>query len=303
MSYVNRGILGQFVRPIAASKPPHLLTGIFLVLLSAATLVAQDKSTPDPQTTSTNPASSAAATTSGNGQWIQLFNGKDLSGWEPKIRYHELGDNYGNTFRVEEGLLKVRYEPEHYPQFDERFGHLFYEKPYSHYRLRVEYRFVGEQCKGGPGWATRNSGMMLHGEDPALMTVDQDFPASIECQLLGGNGQEPRSTVNLCTPGTNVVKDGKLFLPHCTVSSSKTYHGDQWVTVEVEVHGAGTIKHLIDGQVVLEYSQPQYDDRDGHAKMLAEKQGGLLISGGTISLQSESHPVDFRKVELLVLEE
>lgn len=236
-------------------------------------------------------------------EWIQLFNGQDLSGWTPKIRYHELGENYGNTFRVEDGLLKVRYEPEQYPKFDERFGHLFFEKPFSHYRLRVEYRFVGEQCAGGPGWALRNSGMMLHGEDPTLMSVDQDFPASIECQLLGGNGRDPRTTVNLCTPGTNVVKDGKLFLPHCTSSSSKTYAGEQWVTVEVEVHGAGVLKHIIDGQVLLEYSEPQYDDRDAHAKMLAEKQGGLLISGGTISLQSESHPIDFRKVELLVLEE
>lgn len=237
------------------------------------------------------------------GEWIQLFNGQDLTGWIPKIRYEELGVNYGDTFRVEEGLLKVRYEAEHYPEFGERFGHLFYEKPFSHYRLRVEYRFVGEQCAGGPGWATRNSGMMLHGEDPALMTVEQDFPASIECQLLGGNGRDPRPTVNLCTPGTNVVMDGKLFLPHCIESRSKTYHDEQWVTAEVEVRGAGVIKHIIDGKTVLEYSQAQYDERDPHAKMLAEKQGGLPISGGTISLQSESHPIDFRKVELLVLEE
>lgn len=235
--------------------------------------------------------------------WIQLFNGRDLTGWTPKIRHHPLGENYGNTFRVEDGLLKVRYEADSYPQFDERFGHLFYEKPFSHYRLRVEYRFVGKQCPGGPGWAVRNSGMMLHGEDPQLMTLDQDFPASIECQLLGGDGQKPRTTVNLCTPGTNVVKDGNLFLPHCTQSTSATYHGEQWVTVEVEVRGAGEIKHIVDGQVVLAYSQPQWDKRDPHAKMLAEKLGGLLIKGGTISLQSESHPIDFRKVELLVLED
>jgi hypothetical protein len=235
--------------------------------------------------------------------WISLFNGQDLTGWTPKIRHHALGENYGNTFRVEDGLLKVRYDAESYPQFEERFGHLFYNKPFSHYRLRVEYRFVGQQCPGGPGWAVRNSGMMLHGEDPKLMTLDQDFPASIECQLLGGDGQNARTTMNLCTPGTNVVKDSKLFLPHCTPSSSQTYHGEQWVTVEVEVHGSGEIQHIVDGKVVLAYSQPQLDERDAHAKMLAEKQGGVLIQGGTISLQSESHPIDFRKVELLVLEE
>ncbi|MEM8733367.1 MAG: DUF1080 domain-containing protein [Planctomycetota bacterium] len=233
--------------------------------------------------------------------WIQLFNGKDLTGWKPKIRYHELGDNYADTFRVEDGLLKVRYDSDKYEKFGEKFGHLFYEKSFSHYRLRVEYRFVGEQCAGGPGWATRNSGLMLHCEAPELMSKDQDFPTSIEYQILGGNGKQPRTTANLCTPGTNVVMKGKLHLPHCTSSTSETYHGEQWVTVEVEVLGGKTIRHLIDDQVVLEYEAPQLDARDEHAKELADKQGGLLLKEGFISLQSESHPCDFRKVELKVL--
>ncbi len=234
--------------------------------------------------------------------WIQLFNGKDLDGWTPKIRHHALGENYGNTFRVQDGMLQVRYDKDKYEKYDEKFGHLFYKQPYSHYRLRVEYRFVGDQCPGGPGWALRNSGLMLHCEDPKSMTLDQDFPASIEYQLLGGDGKNMRTTANLCTPGTNVVKDGKLFLPHCTNSSSKTYHGDQWVTAEVEVHGAGEIKHILEGQVVLAYREPQLDERDAHAKELATAKGTIKLDGGFISLQSESHPIDFRKVELLVLE-
>jgi hypothetical protein len=232
-------------------------------------------------------------------QWVQLFNGQNLDGWIPKIRGHEAGENFGDTFRVEDGVLKVGYKA--YDEFGERFGHLFYKEPYSHYRLRVEYRFVGDQCPGGPDWAVRNSGLMLHGESPEQMSVDQDFPASIEIQLLGGNGTDPRTTANLCTPGTNVVIDGELITRHCTSSKSKTYHGDQWVTVEVEVRGSEVIRHLIDGEVVLEYNQPQLDERDAHAKELAEQQGGLLLEKGTISLQSESHPVEFRKVELLEL--
>jgi hypothetical protein len=234
--------------------------------------------------------------------WLQLFNGKDLEGWTPKIRYHDLGENYGDTFRVRDGLLQVRYEPDKYPTFGEKFGHLFYKLPFSHYRIRVEYRFVGEQCAGGPGWATRNSGLMLHGEDPKTMAKDQDFPASIEVQLLGGIDEKKRSTANLCTPGTNVAMDGKLHLPHCKSSNSATYSGDQWVIAEVEVHGSGDWKHYVNGELVMAYSQPQFDERDVHAKELAAKQNGLLLEGGTISLQSESHPVDFRKVELLVLE-
>lgn len=233
-------------------------------------------------------------------KWIQLFNGKDLEGWTPKIKGHELGENFGNTFRVENGVLAVGYDK--YQSFNSQFGHLFYKEPFSHYRLRVEYRFVGLQCMGGPGWAIRNGGVMIHGESPKTMEKDQEFPASIEVQLLGGNGKDKRTTANLCTPGTNVVMDGKLFTPHCINSSSETYHGDQWVTVEIEVHGSKVIKHIIDGKPVIVYSEPQLDESDAHAKKLAEKSGKLL-SGGTISLQSESHPVEFRKVELLKLEE
>ncbi|MFO0922694.1 MAG: DUF1080 domain-containing protein [Pirellulales bacterium] len=231
--------------------------------------------------------------------WIQLFNGKNLDGWTPKIRYHDLGDNYANTFRVENGVLKVGYEG--YTEFNETFGHLFYKDTFSHYRIRVEYRFVGSQCKGGPGWALRNSGIMVHGELPQTMSKDQDFPASIEVQLLGGDGKNARTTGNLCTPGTNVVMNDKLILQHCTNSKSQTYHGEQWVTAEVEVRGNEVIRHLINGEVVLEYNKPQLDDRDAHAKELIAKYGDKMLSSGSISLQSESHPIEFRKVELLDL--
>lgn len=232
-------------------------------------------------------------------EWIQLFNGKNLDGWIPKIRHHASGKNFGNTFRVEDGVLKVGYDA--YDEFGERFGHLFYKDSFSHYRLRVEYRFVGEQAKGGPGWAFRNSGLMLHGQKPETMSVNQDFPASIEVQLLGGNGSDDRTTGNLCTPYTHVVMDGKLVKRHCTKSSSKTYHGDQWVTCEVEVRGNEVMRCLYEGQVVLEYRQPQLDDTEEVGRKLIQANGGAMLSGGTISLQSESHPCEFRKVELLVL--
>lgn len=240
------------------------------------------------------PAASYAAE-----EWIQLFNGKNLDGWTPKIRGYELGNNFGNTFRVEDGVLKVSYDK--YQAFDNKFGHLFYRDKFSNYRLRIEYRFVGQQASGGPSWAIRNSGVMIHGESPETMEKDQEFPASIEVQFLGGNGTNPRTTANLCTPGTNVVMDGKLITRHCTDSKSKTYHGDQWVTVEVEVHGDKLVKHIVEGETVLSYTEPQLDDRDEHAKQLIEKNKGKMLHDGSISLQSESHPIEFRKVELLKL--
>jgi hypothetical protein len=234
--------------------------------------------------------------------WIALFNGKDLDGWTPKIRGYAAGENFGDTFRVEGGVLKVAYDK--YTKFDGKFGHLFYKTPFSHYRLRVEYRFVGEQCPGGPSWAFKNSGAMIHGQSPESMRMDQDFPVSIEVQFLGGNGRNKRPTANVCSPGTNIVMGGKLITQHCNNSTSKTYHGDEWVTVEVEVHGNGVIKHIVDGQTVLEYEKAQLDpsDADGR-RLIEEKKGEKMIVGGTISLQSESHPIEFRKVELLPLAE
>ncbi len=233
------------------------------------------------------------------GKWVSLFNGKDLSGWTPKIRGYKYGENFGNTFRVDDGMIKVRYDE--YDKFDRRFGHLFYDKEFSHYRLRAEYRFVGEQIEGGPGWALRNSGLMLHGQDPATMTLDQEFPVSIEVQLLAGDGTKKRTTSNLCTPGTNVVMDDKLFRPHCRSSSSETHHLDEWVTAEVEVIGGKAIRHILDGGVVLEYTEPQLDPKDEDAQALIVGDN-LLLEKGTISLQSESHPCEFRKVEIMVLE-
>jgi hypothetical protein len=232
--------------------------------------------------------------------WIPLFNGKDLDGWKPKITGYEAGDNFGNTFRVEDGVLKVSYDK--YSRFDGKFGHLFYKTPFSHYKLHIEYRFVGDQCPGGPSWALRNSGVMIHGQSPESMRKDQDFPVSIEVQFLGGNGKAERPTCNVCTPGTNIVMRDKLITQHCTNSHSKTYPQDEWVSVDVEVHGNGIIKHMVNGETVIEYEKAQLDDNDADAKNLL-KNGDKMLQGGTISLQSESHPIEFRKVELLPLKE
>ena len=232
-------------------------------------------------------------------RWIPLFNGVDLEGWTPKIKGYPAGENFADTFRVEDGVLKVSYDG-YGGEFGGRFGHLFHEGHWSHYRLRIEYRFVGEQVPGGPGWAFRNSGVMLHGQTAGSMGLDQDFPVSIEAQFLGGDGTNTRPTSNLCTPGTNVVFGEELVTRHCTDSTSATYHGDQWVTVEYEVRGHERIEHWIDGVTVLAYTRPQLDPNDPDAQRLLESQA-LELSGGTISLQSESHGIEFRRVELLPL--
>jgi hypothetical protein len=232
--------------------------------------------------------------------WISMFNGKDLTGWTPKIRNYASGENFGNTFRVEDGKLVVRYDA--YDSFNERFGHIFYKDKFSYYRIRLNYRFVGDQAINGPGWATRNSGIMIHGQAPQTMGKNQDFPVSIEVQLLGGNGKDKRTTCNLCTPGTNVEMNGKLFTPHCINSSSETYHGDQWVQAEVYVLGDSLVQHMINGQSVLSYQKPQIGGGNVGGQEVVFGTKGQLLTDGYISLQSESHPVEFKNIEILNLE-
>ena len=227
-------------------------------------------------------------------KWYPLFNGQNMRGWIPKFKGENLGTNYLDTFKVENGILKVDYSK--YKAFDDRFGHLFFAKKFRDYKLRVEYRFVGDQVPGGPGWAWRNNGVMVFSQDPATMRKDQDFPVSVEVQLLGGDGKNERHTANVCTPGTNIVMGGKLITQHCNDSTSKTYHGDQWVTVELEVHGGEVTKHVIDGQVVFEYEKPQLDGRDGDAKALGPD--GMLLKDGYIAIQAESHPTEFRRIDI-----
>ncbi len=234
-------------------------------------------------------------------EWMQLFNGKDLTGWTVKIKGYEAGENFGNTFRFEDGMLKVRYDA--YKTFDDRFGHIFYNDKFSHYIVRFEYRILGNQCPGGPEWGYKNTGILIHGQTPESMDLDQDFPTSIEVQLLGGDSIGERSTGNVCTPGTNIVINNQLILEHCTNSSGKTFRTDEWVKVRVEVHGDSIIRHFINDEEVIVYEKPQLDDRDAtFSKLLPLNGGKIQLTEGTICLQSESHPCDFRNVEIKILD-
>jgi hypothetical protein len=226
-------------------------------------------------------------------EWIPLFNGQDLSGWTAKITGSDLGEDPWGTFRVEDGLLTVGYEA--YDEFGSRFGHLFYDEPFSDYELRVEYRFVGSQVEGGPGWAFKNSGVMFHAQSPESMLRDQDFPISLEAQFLGGNGTDERPTANLCTPGTHVEMDGALVEDHCINSTSPTYHGEEWVTVDIVVLG-DSITHMVNGETVLAYARPVIGGGVVNGFDPAEKVDGRPLTEGFIALQSESHPIQFRQV-------
>jgi hypothetical protein len=234
------------------------------------------------------------------GDWISLFDGRTLDGWTPKVRGYPVGQNHADTFRVEDGVLKVSYD--RYPQFDGKFGHLFYSRrAFSYYVLAVEYRFVGDQVPGGPDWAIRNNGLMLHSQAADTMGLDQDFPISIEAQLLGGAPAPDRTTANVCTPGTEIAIDGMRVRGHCTNSTSPIYRGDDWVRVEIEVRGSEEVVHRVNGERVLTYGQLEIGGGSVSNFDPAVKQDGTPLAEGYIAIQGESHPTEFRRIELLNL--
>lgn len=235
-------------------------------------------------------------------EWQELFNGKDIKDWIVKIHHYEVGDNHGETFRVEDNIIRVKYD-QYEGDFNDRFGHLYYKKPYSYFRLQMDYRFVGELHPGAPSYTILNSGVMFHSQDPRTMPVEQDWPISVEMQFLAGVKEgKPRPTGNMCSPGTEVVYKEKMYPGHCINSSSETYYGDQWVSVELIVFGDSLVYHLVNGDTVLQYTAPQVGGGVVQRYDPTMKQDGKLLTEGFIALQSEGQPVDFRNIKLLNLE-
>lgn len=232
--------------------------------------------------------------------WIDLFNGKNLDGWTIKIAGHPLGENYANTFRVEDGILKCEYDD--YKEFGGRYGHLYSNLAYSHYRLKMEYRFDGRMLPDAPKYVDLNSGVMLHSQSPQSVRLDQGFPASVEMQFLAdlGNGKR-RQTGNVCTPGTHLVQDGKLIKQHIVKSSGPTLPFDQWVAVEMEVRGHDEIVYYVEGNEVLRYQNPQLDPKSKEARTILEQGADIKLSYGHIALQAEAQRVWFRNIKLLPL--
>lgn len=230
------------------------------------------------------------------GEWHSLFNGRDLSGWTVKINKHPLGENFADTFRVEDGVIKVSYD--RYGKFDEQFGHLYSNQAYGSYMLQLEYKITGAAVADSPPWAKLNSGVMIHSQSPMTMGLNQAWPASMEVQFLAAGTTAGRQTGNVCTPGTNLEMKGKLLTDHIIDSTSKLFPVDEWVQVEVEVRGNEEVIHRINGVEVLRYQHPQLDPGEESAQALLAAGAPLQLSFGHIALQAESQPVWFRNIRI-----
>lgn len=229
--------------------------------------------------------------------WQSLFNGKNLDGWIAKFYHHDLGENYANTFRVVDGKIQVNYDG--YSEFNNRFGHLFYKTPFSSFHLVFEYRFTDQWMKDAPSYTYRNSGIMFHSQDPKTILKEQDWPISVEYQILADAGDgNPRPTGNMCSPGTEVYFEGEKYPQHCINSSSKTYKWDEWVSGELIVYNDSLVIHKVNGETVLQYTKPQIGGGVVQGFNKEIKIDGKPLTDGYIGLQAEGQGIEFRNIKI-----
>lgn len=229
--------------------------------------------------------------------WIKLFNEKDFNDWIVKIHHYDVGDNFDSTFSIKDDMVQIRYN--NYGDFNDRFGHMFYKTPFSNFHLKFEYRFVGKVQQGAPEWTNLNSGVMFHSQDPKTILKEQDWPISVEMQLLCGLGDgQPRTTGNMCSPGTDIFYNGVKYDGHCLNSTSKTYELNEWVKGELIVYSDSLITQIINGDTVLQYSRPSIGGGVVNGYDSAVFKPGTPLKSGYIGLQSEGQPIDFRNIYL-----
>ncbi len=248
----------------------------------------------------TSCGSGVSKTNSKAEQWQSLFNGRNLKGWVPKIHHHETGDNYANTFSVKDGSILINYDG--YTTFNNSYGHLFYKVPFSSYHLKFQYRLTDQWMKDAPIYTFRNSGVMFHSQDPKSILKEQDWPISVEYQILAEEKEGvARPTGNMCSPGTDVFFKGEKDKRHCINSTSKTYKWNEWVSGELIVYRDSLVQHIVNGNTVLEYTKPQIGGGIANGYNPSVKVDGQPLTSGYIALQSEGQGIEFKDIKIKII--
>lgn len=239
--------------------------------------------------------------------WTKLWTGNNLNDWDIKFAGSALNTNYNNTFRAVDGNLEVNYTG--WTSFSTQFGHAGYKhRQFSFYVLRAEFQHWGTRPSGAPGWALQNNGLMLHSQSVASMGPNQDFPVSLETQLLGSGNVESdnNSTLNLCTPGTAFYTQptgGTRNDSHCYSAANNTRPpAETWAWATIVVYGDSIIRHYngpsATGTPTLTYYRPVRATNSGAGGVTINVVNNERLTQGYILIQAETHPYRFRTLEV-----
>jgi hypothetical protein len=146
---------------------------------------------------------------------IELFNGRDLSGWT-----HELEDKTVKpdaVWTIVEGVLICKGSPA---------GYLRTENEYENYQFTLEWRWPA----GSPGG---NSGVLLHTTEPLALGI---WPKSVEAQLAAGDAGDVwviGTTVDVENP--DVRRQGRR---HLNLTDGSERPIGEWNQCEIVCQGS-----------------------------------------------------------------
>jgi hypothetical protein len=214
---------------------------------------------------------------------IELFNGKDLSGWTKISRAGETPDPA--TWTVADGVIRCTGMP---------YGYIRTENRYKNYRLTVEWRWSGPDlppnAQGRP--RNRNSGVLLHTD-----ASDTVWPSALEAQLQQTSAGDFHHMGTVETAEVLAARakaaaaaggdaeaaqraQGVRRVPKTGAPAEKPV--GEWNTYEITCSG-DTVTLRINGV-----------DQNRATK--------ANVTEGYICLQSEGAPIEFRNVKLTPLE-
>lgn len=200
-------------------------------------------------------------------QPLELFNGRDLTGWHVDVPEMDNKPDAINPFIVRNGLLVSLGTPG---------GHLITDAIYKNYRLVAEYRFAAK-----PG----NCGVLVHASTPRALY--KMFPKSLEVQMMHENAGD-----FWC-----IIEDIKV--PDMVVRRGPE---EEWGITEGKNR---RILNLTDGSEKKpgEWNTMVIECYDREVKVWVN--GDLVNYGfdctaneGQIAVQAEGSEVEFRKLEL-----
>ena len=233
--------------------------------------------------------------------WIQLFNGKNLDGWVPKIRGYDLGVNYADTFRVADGMLKASYD-----KYTALRGQVRASVLHAAEILALHHR-GGVPLRRRAGAGRADLGRPQQRPDAPQPGRGDDGEGSGFSDL--GRGAAARRPAE-----RQAAIDGKRV--HARHADLHERHDGERPLHELEV---GDVSPAKAGYASRSRSAAASASRTGGRTDRARvrqptigggevtafdpkvKVDGTLLTEGYIAIQGESHPTDFRKIELLNL--